>query len=604
MSNDRFVQEPPTLDNQYETDRVLRSYLQRQLPDAVLADVEGELDDLGALAGGELYDLQLEDLGNEPSLTRWDAWGERVDTVDVTDVWKRAAVEAAERGIVAAAYERRHGRHSRVHQMALAYLFIPSTDMYGCPLAMTDGAARTLLESGSDALIDRALPHLTSRDPDSFWTAGQWMTELAGGSDVGRARTTARRDGDTWRLSGRKWFTSAVNADVALALARPEGNPGGGEGLALFYVPLREGGSLCEGVQVNRLKDKLGTRKLPTAELDLDGAPAELVTGEAHRGTRHIAPMLNVTRTWNAVTASAFIRRGLALARDYGQKREAFGDAIINHPLHQETLADAQSTLEGAFHLTFRVAELLGAQEAGQTDEADEALLRILTPVAKLTTAKQAVSTSSEMLEAFGGAGYVEDTGLPALLRDAQVLPIWEGTTNVLALDTLRALRRHGSIAPLKREFKQCIDAVDAPTLRDALRPALVAFRDAVQWLHRAIGDEEALQAGARRFALTLGRALELALTARHAQWSLDTEQDGRSAAAAERLAARRINRVADLDHHGAYVLVWDFNCPTLFDCHAQGGDGTAESADEIASLDPAVHQAEDADPQASPTSE
>jgi hypothetical protein len=306
------------------------------------------------------------------------------------------------------------------------------------------------------------------------------------------------------------------------------------------------------------------------------------------RGTRHISPMLNITRTWNAVTAAAFIRRGMALARSYAQEREAFGEPIINHPLHQETLAEIQSTLEGVFHLSFRLAELLGRTETGVASDDEKDLLRLLTPVAKLTTAKQAVRATSEVLEAFGGAGYVEDTGIPPLLRDAQVLPIWEGTTNVLALDTLRALRKIGSVAPLKREFQRCIRGISAPTLVEAVRPAVLGFRNAAQWLRDALDNDDQLQAGARRFALTLGRSLELALTVRHAQWSLNNEQDGRSAAAAEHLAARHVDRVATLDTHGAYVLVWDFNCPTLFDCHA-GEDAAPQKADELASMASAV---------------
>ena len=581
-----FTQTPPSLSNQYTNDRVLKSYLKRVLPNAVHSAVEPSLRDLGEIAGGALYDLQQADLPNEPTLTQWSAWGERIDRLETTDVWKRANTVAAEHGVVAAAYDAQHGAHSRIHQMALAYLFIPSTDMYGCPLAMTDGAARTLLDAGNEALIEEAVPHFTSRDPASFWTSGQWMTELAGGSDVGKARTTAHRNDDgTWSLSGRKWFTSAIDAHAAVALARPEGNDKGGRGLALFYVPIRTENGLCDGIKVLRLKDKMGTRKLPTAELHLDGVTAHLVTEELSNGTRHISPMLNVTRTWNSVTATAFIRRGMALARSYAQEREAFGEPIINHPLHQETLADIQATLEGAFHLSFRLAELLGHVETGTADDSDKALLRILTPIAKLTTAKQAVSATSEVIEAFGGAGYVEDTGIPTLHRDAQVLPIWEGTTNVLALDTLRALRKLGTIAPLKAEFQRCIRAVSAPTLAKAIRPAVVAFREAAQWLRKSLGDEERLQAGARRFALTLGRSLEVALTVRHAQWSLDNEQDGRAAAAAERLAARHVDRVATLDPHGAYVLVWDFNCPTLFDCHAGEEDAPAEKTETLASM-------------------
>src|SRR5205085_7950555 len=219
-----FQQLPPTLGNQYEDDRVLRLYLTRVLPAEVLREIEPSLGELGALAGGELYRLQLADRLNEPTLTQWDAWGQRVDEIELTPLWRVAERIAAEYGVVAAAYEGRYGRFARVHQCALAYLFTPSTDIYSCPLAMTDGAARTLLSSGNQSLIERALPHLTTRNPAEFWTSGQWMTELIGGSDVGLAETTARQDTEgIWRLSGRKWFTSATTSQMALSRSCAEG---------------------------------------------------------------------------------------------------------------------------------------------------------------------------------------------------------------------------------------------------------------------------------------------------------------------------------------------------------------------------------------------
>ncbi|NBC16326.1 MAG: acyl-CoA dehydrogenase, partial [Bacteroidetes bacterium] len=443
-----FEQAPPTLGNQYDDDRVLRSYLRRVLPDEVHEETEDRLREMGEIAGGWLYDLQLDDREHEPTLTQWDAWGNRIDRIEVTRLWQEAERLAAEHGLVATAYEQLFERHSRIVQFALVYLFTPSSDIYSCPLAMTDGAARTLLAAGNQDLIDRAVSHLASRHTDRFWTSGQWMTELPGGSDVSRTETVARQDDDgTWRLYGRKWFTSAVTSQMALALARPEGNPEGSKGLALFYVELRDDDGQLQNIRVHRLKDKLGTRKLPTAELTLDGTPATPVAGLEY-GVRHIAPMLNITRTWNAVSAIALMRRGLALARDYAGKREAFGSPLAEKPLHVDTLADLQATYEGAFHLTFRLTELIGRLEAGGLNDEQQALvellLRALTSVTKLTTAKQAIAVTSEVLEAFGGAGYVEDTGLPMLLRDAQVLSIWEGTTNVLALDLLRSLREAG----------------------------------------------------------------------------------------------------------------------------------------------------------------
>jgi acyl-CoA dehydrogenase len=363
------------------------------------------------------------------------------------------------------------------------------------------------------------VPHLITRDRDEFWTAGQWMTELTGGSDVGLSETVAKpeHDSNTFRLYGRKWFTSAISAQMALTLARPEGNPPGGRGLALFYLETRDEHGRPRNIQINRLKDKLGTRKVPTAELTLDGTPAQLVKGSTD-GVRNIAPLLNITRLWNGISAVALMRRGLALSFDYASKRVAFGAPLSEKPLHVDTLATLQAEFEGAFHLAFYVAELTGKSETHEISEDDALLLRLLTPIMKLTTARQAVMVTSEVLESFGGAGYVEDTGLPVLLRDSQVLPIWEGTTNVLALDTLRALQSDGDARQGLKRFEtavmSCVENVNDARLADAARVVRSALDHATSWLAAAEGD--ALEAGARRFSLTLGRTIELALMIKH----------------------------------------------------------------------------------------
>ena len=544
-----YQQAPPELGNQYEDDRVLRSYLARVFPRETLSEIEPSLFEMGRLAGDELYQLQLADRLNEPRLTQWDAWGNRIDQIEVTPLWQVAERIAVEHGVVATAYERKHGSLSRVHQCALAYLFTPSTDIYSCPLAMTDGAARTLIASQNQLLIDRAVPHLTTREPSEFWTAGQWMTELSGGSDVGSSETIAKNDdpgGGVFRLYGRKWFTSAIASQIALTLARPEGNPPGSRGLALFYIETRDEFGRPRNIEINRLKDKLGTRKVPTAELTLNGTPARLVMGIGD-GVRNITPLLNITRLWNGISAASLMRRGLALAFDYAEKRIAFGSSLREKALHVDTLQGLQAEAEGAFHLAFYVAELTGRSEAGEMDEHDAWLLRVLTPVMKLTTAKQAVSVASEVLESFGGAGYVEDTGLPVLLRDSQVLPIWEGTTNVLALDTLRALGAAQSIAPLLTAVHQLFESLHDTHLVALSRVALAALNHAETWLHGMQGAERSIvEAGARRFALTLGGAIELALLIRHAQWTQDQEHDKQTAYSARRFAQSGVDLIVD----------------------------------------------------------
>ena len=550
-----FNQPAPQLANQYTTDRVLRSYLARALPAEVLKAIEKEFIELGELAGGELYRLQIADRLNEPVHTPWDAWGNRIDHIEVSPLWKSAERLAAERGLIATAYERRHGRHSRIHQFALVHLFTPATDVYSCPLAMTDGAARALTASGNKLLIERALPHLTSRDPSQFWTSGQWMTESTGGSDVGLTETTAKRDGVRWRLHGRKWFTSAATSQMALTLARPEGNPGGGKGLALFYVETRNAGGQLDNILVHRLKDKFGTRKVPTAELTLDGTPAIAVAGEAD-GVRNISPMLNVTRTWNSVSAVSYMRRGLALARDYSGKRVAFGALLAEKPLHVDTLAGLQAEYEAGFHLAFFAVELLGRDEADGLDAAGRELLRLLTPIAKLVTGKQSVAVLSEILESFGGAGYVEDTGLPSLLRDAQVFSIWEGTTNVLSLDVLRALQSGSALSALQIEIETLASSVRDLRLLECAKAAQAAMQHAQQWIAKASGD--VIEAGARRFAMTLGRALALLLLCRQAQWSLDHEKDERALLAAARFGRNGVDLIGSEDVVGSKVLAND----------------------------------------------
>jgi alkylation response protein AidB-like acyl-CoA dehydrogenase len=550
-----FTQTPPELGNQYDDDTGFRRLLTRLLPAEALATVEPELRALG----GEVaawWPAQVAQHAFEPRHVPFDAWGNRVDAIELSDFWQRAPGLAARWGLVAAGYEDGLGAFARVHQFALAYLFTASSEIYSCPLAMTDGAARCLLASGNQTLIDRAVPRLTSRDPARFWTSGQWMTETAGGSDVSNTGTIARSTGNGgWTLHGRKWFTSAIVSDMALTLARPEGAGAGGDALALFHVEPRGADGRFRGLCIDRLKPKLGTRKLPTAEITLDGLPAVMVGAPAH-GVRQIAPMLNVTRLWNSIAAMSLLRRGYALALDYARRRHAFGRALIEHPLHQRTLADIAAELEAGLALTFAVAALLGRVEHQPADREAGALLRVLTPVAKLTTGRMVVSGLAEVVEAFGGAGYVEDTGIPTLLRDAQVLSIWEGTTNVLSLDTLRAIVQTGALGHWRESVERILRAVPAVLESDVAIVRAGADR-ALGWLEAIGHDRTQLESGARGFALTLGRCQALALLL---QGASESGADARTIAVARRFASLGVDRMrADDAEDSRRVLEVDF---------------------------------------------
>jgi putative acyl-CoA dehydrogenase len=501
-----FYQTAPTLGNQYTDDPALREYLAWKLPGSVLAGIEPSLLRLGARTVLDVLAAGDDAEARPPRHVPYDAWGRRIDRIDVADGWHILDRIAAEEGLVAIGYERAHGAWSRVDQFARLYLYAPSSATYSCPLAMTDGAARCLELYADDALRDHALPHLTSRDPSQFWTSGQWMTERTGGSDVSGTSTIARCEDGEYRLYGTKWFTSATTAQMALTLARPEGT----SGLSLFYVELRDEANALRGIRVLRLKDKLGTKALPTAELSLEGAPARLV-GEAGRGVRSIATMLTLTRLHNACASVAGMRRALNLARSYAASRVAFGRPLIEHPLHVETLAALEVECQAALHLVFFLVELLGKDESREASDGERALLRLLTPVAKLFTAKQAIAVASEAIETFGGAGYVEDTGLPRLLRDAQVLSIWEGTTNVLSLDVLRAIDHDGVLGLALAELRRRMPA--AAEGREQVLSAL----DQIERRAEGSSDTAAREASARTLAFGLARTTIAALLLEHA---------------------------------------------------------------------------------------
>ncbi|AGG88099.1 acyl-CoA dehydrogenase family protein [Rhodanobacter denitrificans] len=543
-----FLQDPPQLPHPYRSDRLLLAWLDRALPANRRAALDADLDALGDYAV-MAWQRAGATTRRKPVLTQWDAWGQRVDRIELTPAWQEGAAMTTRHAVLAAG----HGdsEHARLEEFARVYLYHLASEFYTCPLAMTDGAATAIKASGNRELIERALPHFLSRDPATFWLSGQWMTETAGGSDVGDTETRARQDAaGQWRLYGRKWFSSAVVGEAALALARPEGAGSGGAALALFYVETMDGARRRPELIVDRLKDKLGTQELPTAEIHLDGLPAWPL-GELANGVRQVAPVLNVTRSWNAICAVASMARAIALARDFAEHRRAFGRPLIEQPLHAQTLADLQAQFEGAFALAFEVAHLLGRVEHGAAAPHEAALLRLLTPLAKLWTGKLAVAICSEALECFGGAGYIEDTGLPQLLRDAQVYAIWEGTTNVLSLDSLRALAGDG-LGPLRTACTDWLDGGDDMHAASAIRQTLDA---AARWLDRHAAARDTLEAGARGLAFTLARCAAAALLARQASWS-SRRGDPRPAAALHRFVDLGLDRLVTPDADNTALLL------------------------------------------------
>ncbi|MCB1050945.1 MAG: acyl-CoA dehydrogenase family protein [Acidobacteria bacterium] len=492
-----FFQTEPLQHSPYQDTDLLFFYLKQRLPQAYFDWVHRELVHLSDRAVGEMAALALEAERDVPRHIPFDPWGRRVDEIRVSPAWNRLGAIAAEEGVVAEAYERRFGEWSRLVQMAKLLIYHPYSAIFSCPLAMTDGAARLIEVHGDDTLRERVFPHLVTRHADQFWTSGQWMTERIGGSDVGQSETRAVWDGSTWRLYGTKWFSSATTSEIAFTLARPEGAAEGSKGLSLFFVQLRNGEGQLDGIEVLRLKDKLGTRALPTAELKLNGVPAKLVGGEG-KGVARIATLFNITRIYNAICAVGYMREALAVSQAYSRVRFAFGKPISEHPLHQRTLVNMEAATTLCFFLSMELAIWQGREACGLASESQQKLLRVLTPVAKLFTAKQCVQVVSEGLECLGGTGYIEDSGLPRLLRNAQVLPIWEGTTNILSLDMVRALIKDQAWPDL-REF------LSDPALKTRYPYGERLLDQMESWVNQ-VGQQPELEAEARHFALLLGQ--------------------------------------------------------------------------------------------------
>ncbi|RME74950.1 MAG: acyl-CoA dehydrogenase [Planctomycetota bacterium] len=521
-----FIQEPPQLENQYLSDLLLRSYLKRFLDGETLKIVEEDLTAFGDRVLGDIYQWGLEAEEQEPKLVQYDGWGKRVDQIVVSRGWQDLKKVSAEEGLVAIGYERQFGPLSRLYQFAKLYLFTPSSAIYTCPLAMTDGAARLIEIYGDDFLKKGAYPKLVSRDPDKFWVSGQWMTEKTGGSDVGRTETIARKDGDCYRLYGEKWFTSAMPSEMAMTLARIEDEEGnvvpGSRGLSLFYVEVFDQKGSYNQIEIMGLKDKLGTRALPTAELKLNGTPARLV-GTIGRGVAQIATLFNITRMYNACSAVSYMRRTLAYAKDYANRREAFGKLLRDHPLHRETLARMEVEFQGAFHLAFYISRLLGKVDTHRASEDEVKILRILTPLAKLYTGKQCVAMVSEAIEALGGAGYLEPVGIAKYLRDGQTLAIWEGTTNVLCLDVLRAMTKEQALPPLFMDIEERLKRISHPDLIDSRDKALASLGKLIQYTQENLEEERSFwEGGARGFAYGLSRVLAASLLLEHGEWGAE----------------------------------------------------------------------------------
>jgi alkylation response protein AidB-like acyl-CoA dehydrogenase len=498
--------------NLYSVDTELQSLLALYLPEDLLRHLRPHLERLGGLAGGRLDELAGTADRNPPTLKQRTRTG-----LDEQQVIKHPAYVEMERlalsefGLAAISHRDEtlgwKGRMPPLVKYALTYLFVQAEFGLCCPVSMTDSLTRTLKKFGAPELVRKYLPRLTSLDFDELAQGAMFMTEQAAGSDIAATATLARREADgSWRLTGDKWFCSNPDADFAMVLARAEDGVAGMKGVSLFLLPRRLDDGSLNHYRIIRLKDKLGTRSMASGEIRLEGALAFLV-GEEGRGFVQMADMVNNSRLSNGVRAAGLMRRAVAEAEYIAAERQAFGRTLDRMPLMQRQLDKLRVPAEQARTMVCQTALALARSEAGEPDA--YALLRILTPLIKFRACRDARKVTGDAMEVRGGCGYIEEWSDPRLVRDAHLGSIWEGTSNIVALDVIRAVKREGSLPVLRAHCEKLIaEAEPAPAFAQALRDALARAAALAETAAREGGDVLARQAASALYHCTSASAM------------------------------------------------------------------------------------------------
>ena len=462
--------------NLFRADPTLAKLLPLYLPRDLLDHLAPHLDRLGALAGGRLAELAATADTNPPELLHRTRRGEDTQSIAYHPAYREMErVAFGEYGL--AALSHRGGVLDWPAPMpasakyALTYLFVQAEFGLCCPVSMTDSLARTLRKFGAPDLVARYLPALTSQDLDALNQGAMFMTEQGAGSDIANTAVTAAPNADgSWALTGDKWFCSNADAELAMVLARPEGAPAGIKGVSLFLLPRTLPDGTANHYRIVRLKEKLGTRSMASGEIRLEGATAWMI-GEPGAGMRQMADMVNNSRLSNGVRAAGMMRRAVTEALYIAHRRIAFGAPIVTLPLMRRQLAKMLVRAEQARSMVFQTADALRRSDAGEPGA--YALLRILTPLLKFRACRDARVVAGDAMEVRGGCGYIEDFPDARLVRDAHLGSIWEGTSNIVALDVLRAAAREGSLealeahlAGLRAETTAPLEGLEAATAR------------------------------------------------------------------------------------------------------------------------------------------
>lgn len=437
--------------NFYRVDSAFRDLLSLYMDEDWRARIEPHFDRMGEIAGGRLDELADVADKHGPVLHPRDRFGRDEEWIEYHPAYR--AMEQIAFGDF--------GMHAMSHRAGVlgmpeaapplvkygfTYLFVQGEFGLMCPISVSDTSNFIIRKYGSAALKAKLLDRLLSTDMTDMLKGTQFMTEKAGGSDVGALETEAEPIGpgadgvERWRLYGDKWFCSHADADVAVMLARPRGAAAGTRGLGLFALPRHLDDGSRNAYRIVRLKDKLGTRSMASGEIVLDGATAYLI-GDVRHGFKQMMEQVNLSRLSHGVRAAAMMRRCLNEALMVARHRRAFGSTIDAFPLMRRQLMKIMLPTEQALSMAMWSAATMGRADKG--DRAAGDLVRILTPVFKYRACRDNIRVASHALEVRGGVGYIEEWVNARLVRDAQIGTIWEGTSSINALDVVsRAVGR------------------------------------------------------------------------------------------------------------------------------------------------------------------
>ncbi len=469
--------------NFYTEDRSLQNLLKQHLTPGFYHWAEKELTRFGERCATDIDERAVHtDREGQPRLIPYNKKGEEISEVWVNEGYKQTLKETYDTGIVGYVHKEipelmQQGNY--LYSFAQGYLLSQTEPGFYCPVTLTMATAYLLDHYADQNVRNAFLPHVLATGDLPLYEGATFLTERQGGSDVGANETKAIKYGDHYKLFGEKYFASnAGMCGVAMVLARIEGADPGTRGLSLFAVPWRSEDGVLNNLRIRRLKDKLGVRAVPSGEVEFNGAAAYLV-GDPSKGLSYMMEALNLSRVCNMIASLGIMRRAYTEARDYAFQRDAFGKKLADYPMVKETLTSLAVKQEIELGATFQLIQLFDRvmREPEKASNEDRIMNRLLIALLKKETAEQAIHFSHEAIEMHGGNGYIEDFVTPRLLRDAQVLTVWEGTANILGLEVLRLMNKYKAHTLFIEDMDRRLTAVPA-AYSDSIKTVMAALEE------------------------------------------------------------------------------------------------------------------------------